>query len=60
MDVTSILGTGMRHRVFLRVFDTISREEKDITASAKSIFKKLFDDVVMLNDSDASLHISKV
>jgi len=35
-------------------------EEKDITASAKTIFKKLFEDASVVNDSDVLLRIAKV
>lgn len=36
------------------------REEKDITSSAKAIFKKLFDDATMVNDTEVSVRITKV
>ena len=46
-------AAAVKSHVFLR-------EEKDITASAKTIFKKLFEDASVVNDSDVLLRITKV
>lgn len=43
-----------------RCLTCAAREEKDITASAKSIMKKLFEPAELLNDSDTTLTIRKV